>query len=649
MLALWACGGSVALGQVVPNPQSPPLLSDIRFDGRGGGGLGPRKLHWDDDTGFGDPSVGSANRRWNLQQMASTGRIPFMGMIRWTSTYHDSRPSGPETSQPSMVAWHGWLTDRKPLWSIKNDGSQFTEGTRERGHVSPAMPLNQADWLGGQPTTYGEWTSARLSQHMVNQGLRGLSVADYYDSIPHGTTSTLDFNLGIIDRFEQLHGVTVPGATSAQRATYIRSAHNKLFAQWNDFWGKEYAQMWGGTLRRVKAATGDPVAFQMQVVHLPGQARDNGVDFRQIHSQMSGVADWTFVSVELQGDHVRNLKRSFETAPRLGMHAAYEPDLKMSMIMSAPSSLTTHNSKDAFWASVDRTSANEGLKLSLDQKVEYGQKYLKEGWLSAGWTHVAGRNGDARRAVQGVQRHYHDNGRVPDAVWNLFQDVRPVKPFGAAVYYSEEVQRSFENDRMNWTLHDQVRVAGKNGFMPGYFVSDAALASLDGDSHPTAWITSGLERMPAAERARLEAIAPIYTPAQWDLVDAPIRFSQGASGFAFIDQEGRLVVLANRTDVNNQATGMDSRTVTVTLSVDPAFTGEGSVATDLLGFDATYNPYDQLSFEFLLRDGRGSFEFELDRWDTRVFAVSLVPEPSLVLLPVLCGAAMLCRHRRRAL
>jgi hypothetical protein len=157
----------------------------------------------------------------------------------------------------------------------------------------------------------------------------------------------------------------------------------------------------------------------------------------------------------------------------------------------------------------------------------------------------------------------------------------------------------------------------------GYSVSDTALDRLQPENYPTGWLTTGLDKMSAEKLGKLRKIALVYdleTTTNFNRIPSPVRFSPGACGYAFQDQQGRSIFLiwrqgrgpGSKDERNAGDTGIDC-----TVSFDRAADGTYPVE-DL--FDASQRQ------SITIAGGKGSFNFRLDRWDCRAFS-STIPAP----------------------
>lgn len=752
----------------VPNPDAPPPIGEITVGGAAGGGYCPRKVFWQQDPGFANPATQESSRKSNALSM-SAGRHPMMGCMRWTDAYANSVDGGGYSDQPAMLAWHDWLAPRQQLWARWSDGTVFAANRSDIdvAYVSPAMPLDPGDVLPGMTdTTYADFLATRLSQHALNHGLRGLSVADYHDSLPYGDADSLDFNIRVMDHFEQRAGVDVPGGTVAERSSSINSHYR---APWRDFWGDAFADFWAGTLSRIKAGSGEDTAFLMQVAFPATVARSKGVDLRRMQERMSGSASKRCINVELQGDEGRAFKEVSTMVSRLGMFAAWEPDMHTGAIMNLPPSLpVVYVATDAFWRGVDawlrrQDIAGDGVRLTdielldsnngdltdsangipsaqggpaanafdhnrstfwedralqspevraswiqyqfpggqartltsysvqgngyrsclnprdwqllgsndnggtwnvLDERsgesfghverrvfplavpatfntfrlnitsitkpmperarLSMGMKLLKAAWLAVGYVHVANRDGSIRRALTYVQRYYSDARQVPAELWEQFHGIIPRAPWGVAGYYSVPLQRVLEAAGREETFSAEMDGRGLKRILPGYWVSDAALAQLPPANRPTAWVVADAAALPADERTRLEATAPVHDVKAWDTVPSPVVFSAlGAegdlvTGYAFVDQHGRVILVATRTG-NTTAGDIEAQAM---FTLPPTHDGTYQAA-ELLPAGSPYLLSSGTHFTFTIAGGSGVLSFPMSMGDTRVLVTNL--------------------------
>ncbi len=246
---------------------------------------------------------------------------------------------------------------------------------------------------------------------------------------------------------------------------------------------------------------------------------------------------------------------------------------------------------------------------------------LKQHWLAVGFWHIANTDGTVRRGVCEFMRHYWDGGKEPREAVELVRKHIPTRPFGPALYYSRAVELSYEKDYPAtgklYPLGDRAYAAQQSGIPIGYSVSDIALDSLirKPENHPSAWLTTGIDRMPKAELEKLKRIAPVHDLGSLDRdrLATPIRFSKGACGYAFRDQQNKTIILVWRQGrpPGSKSEADHGRTpVDCTVSFSNLQDGQYRI-TDMLD--------EELSASVKAANGTGRFFFTLDRWDCRVF------------------------------
>jgi len=277
--------------------------------------------------------------------------------------------------------------------------------------------------------------------------------------------------------------------------------------------------------------------------------------------------------------------------------AARDPDIRNGGNLSADDS--------AFWQAVSAFWGN----LSYNDQHERGLKELKRNWLETAWSHIATRQGTVRRALAFMSRDYWDGGNLDPTVQRLIQTIVPTRPFGYAVYYSMTAERMKEagvpQAGINATyMHpDKLLAFKQGGGAVGYYVSNAALYSLQSAAKPAAWIV--LDPLPPDETAKLQSIAPVLTSlgAAVSYQNAPLSYSSGITGMGFYDQNNRLIVTVE----NPGSQGLNA---SVTLRNLP----DGNyVATDLFTNSQTW---------FTVTNWKAQFPVTITRWDTRVFAIT---------------------------
>jgi len=137
-------------------------------------------------------------------------------------------------------------------------------------------------------------------------------------------------------------------------------------------------------------------------------------------------------------------------------------------------------------------------------------------------------------------------------------------------------------------------------------------------SYPNAWIVLGGEDLKSDERAKLEAIAPVFAdPYSADMKvrrswanTLPIHFEgDGISGFSFVDQNDEVILLVSNT-LDSPATGqwVLSGVATGSFTLVPLRAG------------------DPIALE--LKDGAGKAAISLGANETRVYSIKGLVEPS---------------------
>ena len=172
------------------------------------------------------------------------------------------------------------------------------------------------------------------------------------------------------------------------------------------------------------------------------------------------------------------------------------------------------------------------------------------------------------------------------------------------------IEESFEENRNAYHfLNDLVDFVEGGSAMPLYYVSDLTLGDLDSESEPTSWVIPEADRLSVEERSQLEAIAPIYDPTNEEgSLASPYRFEGDATGSAFVDQDGNVIVVASRKS-------MDKGTQEITVQFD-GLSEDGT-------FEATGVFDTDQSYDIEISDGSGTLTFDLEQWQTRAFRTNL--------------------------
>lgn len=218
--------------------------------------------------------------------------------------------------------------------------------------------------------------------------------------------------------------------------------------------------------------------------------------------------------------------------------------------------------------------------------TQHGWEYLKHMALSAGWTMVANSNGSVRRAAQAFQRGNWDAGTIPQSFTDEMLGHVPTHPFGPALYYSSNVERYYDGPNSEnsyywfyWYLQRGIATVTQTASQPqyyqvaqglnlGYWASDALDPSkLKPADIPSAWLLYDSNHLPAAELAKLQAVAPVYDllnaggtgtlqGATAALAAGPVHATgTGLNMLAFIDQNGSVIVMVTNQDATDQNAG----------------------------------------------------------------------------------------------
>lgn len=550
----------------------------------------------------------------------ASGCVPVMGPVAWGYEYTAATGGNAATgiadkSQASGWKQFGqWMQDPNHVKYYSTDWN----GKAEPGYVTPLMPMDAADWpasWGAWPfasttgTDWGQWLGHQFTALCLDMHYRGVFCADYVIGLEWG--DAIDYNPRIIDDFAAWAQVTIPGTTVSDRADYVQNNYKSL---WWDYkatrFGDFYTTIGNGLLQ-----AGKTPLVGGQITGIPSWTRGSANDFRIYKKNLPGR--YWFYNVELQSDPLRPVPDPWWSSICMGTTAAKDPDMHFGGQMDAA------GGQGAF----DSALSNGG------KDYAWGQKYLKHHWLSVGWTHVANIDGTVRRAPESFMRSYWDAAEVnPDLITTLLSHI-PRHPFGPAFYYSAAIERSYEvgNGKTSnqwWACQFQLlgdmdpvlvntRQGHARGLCLGYYVSDLGLDHLAAADKPTGWIVYNSDRLPAPEKAKLEAIAPIYdidvsrtdgngAIAASLLAAGPIHFDQAQdqciNGLAFVDQNGSVILMVTNTlDTDGTATAVFSNVL------DGSFDCNGLLGT----------PGAKLS----ISGGKGSFALSVPARETLVFEI----------------------------
>jgi len=575
----------------------------------------PEQIFWQ--------NVGQNSTQYNemIQSSAgveSAGLVPSIGAVAWGYEYTAATGGDANTSDWSQrdgfKQWGQWMKDpnHAKYYSTKYDG------TAEPGYITPMMPMDAADWptaWGPWPfatttgTTWGQWLGHQLTALALNFNYRGLFCADYVIGLEWG--DAIDFNPRVMDDFAAWAGVTVPAGTITERAEYIESQYKPL---WLDYKCTRFATFYTSYGNGLLAAGKTPL-IGGQIGGIPPWTRGSANDFRIYKQGLPGK--YWYYNVELQSDALRPVPEVWWSSICMGATVAKDPEMH-------------------FGAHMDGTGGQQQFDISVKnggKDKAWAEKYLKHHWLSVGWTHVAGVDGTVRRAPEAFLRSYWDASEVDPALLLTLFDHIPKHPFGPAFYYTASIERSFENV-ISWKGNnywmsqfcllrelDPIKVntrrGNARGLCLGYYVSDLGIDHLAAADKPTGWIVYDSNRLPADEKNKLLALAPIYdidagrtdpdgSIAASLLAAGPIHFDQAKdqciNGLAFVDQNGSVIVMiTNALETDGAATMVFSNV------------GDGSFdCNGLLGTP---------SAKLTIKNGAGSVAIKVPARETLVFEI----------------------------
>ena len=538
----------------------------------------PAQLFWEQYDKIANGQVGAMRKE--AAGIEATGMVPMLNCVGWGYEYGAATGTGSpnNSNKGGWREWGQWMSDPA------NAQYQSTNwhGVPEPGYVTPLMPMEPADWpskwtspvgwtapahwVGGKPvttTSYGEWLGVRLAQLAWFTGARGMYCSDYVVGLQWG--DAVDYNDRVLADFAVWAGIEIPGATVSDRADFVQENHKSL---WWDYKCTRFRDFYASMARNL-LANGKVPLVGGQIFPKPMSVRGSGNDFRIYTQGADGLPGrYWFFNVEVQADSLRKPKAYWDSSLGFGAMAAREPDVRLGAQLDA------RGGQGEF----DRAVGNAG------KDAAWADKHVTQQWLSVGWTHLAGRDGAVRRASHSFMRSYWDAGNTPQAELRLLFGHTPRRPFGPAFYYSVAIERTFEvgngkRSNSSWTCLSRflrelspttvTRGGHARGLATGYFVSDVAVDSLQPADYPSAWIVYDSNRLPAAERAKLEAIAPIFdidagrTDGNGALAAAllalgPVRVEQGADQclncLAFVDQHGSVIVMISNT-LDTEGTG----------------------------------------------------------------------------------------------
>jgi len=584
-----------------PNPDKPPFV----FDNNGVFGIPwgagnyalPQQLFWKEGMAA-DIAAHKSEMVAASAGIISDGRMPVLSCISTSpdllmATGGDASQNVTDNSQlPGWKQWGLWRQSHPEYDAITWDGKPYFP---PQGYISPLMVMGPADRPNSMSdATYGDFAGDRLGRLALEVGARGIFAADAVEGMPSGN---LDFSPVVVEAFAAWAKTTIPTGTPSDQADYILA---ELHPEWDDFRAHALANFYAQVAKPIIDAGLEPLVGAQTNLD-PFMRRLGGTDYR-IFLQHLPAKNW-FFNYELQSDGSRQLQPWWTQVLSLGLFACREPDMRLGAQIDCDISY--------YWDAV----------ANLGKDKAWGKAYLTHMMLGASWVHVANRDGSVRRALQAYQRSYWDAGGVDPQELALVLAHVPHRPFGAAIYYSVDIERTRERTAgkgVNWFIPTTMQQNAWFGAPAGYFVSDVALDLLPKSSYPNAWIVLGGEDLKSDERAKLEAIAPVFSdPYSADMKvrrswanTLPIHFEgDGISGFSFVDQNDEVILLVSNT-LDNPASGQW------------VLSGVASGSFTLVPLRAG----DPIALE--LKDGAGKAAISLGPNETRVYSIKGLVEPS---------------------
>jgi hypothetical protein len=496
----------------------------------------------------------------------AVGRVPLVGCVAWGYEYTACTGGDTANGISDMSTTGGWQQYGEWTTAHSSYFAQDWYGTTYTGYITPLMPLDAADWPDGPANpTYAEWLAAKLSALCLNFNYRGVFCADYVVGLEWG--DACDYHPRVLADFESWAGVTLSGTTVAEKADDIQVNYK---SQWWDYKCTRFSRFYTDIANTLLAHGITPMVGG-QIGGYPSLMRGSGLDMRlYMHGENALEGKYWFFIVELQSDALRSVSSLWLPAFNMGATACRDPDMRFGSQMDAA------GGQGAF----DTALVNAG------KDTAWGAKYLKNEWLSVGWTHVAGRDGVVRRCTQSFVRSYWDAGSIDMDMYDTMLGHIPRHPFGPAFYYSVAIERAFETGNgkagNSWwdptilltreltPTQEYYPYGAARGLCLGYWASDVGVDNLDPADYPCAWIVYDEDKLPDSERAKLIAMAPIIniapdgnTP---DIADAttllnasPVHIAQAGdaclNGLAFVDQNDSVIVMvSNSLDTDSTGT-----------------------------------------------------------------------------------------------
>jgi hypothetical protein len=569
----------------------------------GGGGWWPQQLFWEKADFY--------KSSWNDIVTDADGRnsggvAASLGLVSWgfdlvLGNGGDAANGIADYSgKPEYKAYADWMNPRAADYFAQD--AKGTVAYPREGYISFGMPMLPADISNGAASqTYGEWAGERIGRLALDIHCRGVFGADGFIGLNYYT----DWHPRLIDAFEKWSGIAVPGKTVAERHDYIVA---NCPSKWYDFWAHGQASFFC-TAGKVILAGGREPLVGGQYPNIPALARFFGDD--PLIWQQHLDPKYLLFYVENQSAGDRDTPPMWTAVSSLGATACRSPQVAIGAFNDA--------AIQDFWGAVTRAGWSEAD----------GWKYLKHAWLSSAWVHIANVDGSVRRAAKMFCRSFWDAGGVDMDVVLTYLTHIPRHPFGPAFYYSTEIERSFEvppppnTDTPNyyyqhWYILDNIAVPSSDpvnfphtgatqGMNLGYWVGDSVdLSKLAAADIPSAWLVYNLDRLPAAEKARLQALAPVIDPRVNPtavLAACPVRAKgTGLNCLAFVDQNGSVMVM-----VSNLASTATSGSLEFTNVGNGTFACNGLLGTP--------------SGTLTVKSNAGSLPITVEERDTIVFEI----------------------------
>jgi hypothetical protein len=569
----------------------------------------------------------SEAREANRESMRN-GVKPVIGLMMWSGTFHGSKPGAGRdySDRPAFNAYWRWNNERRDYFARAADGRIWSRNYTDNGKpedawITPSRPLDAADQTS-TIKTYADWYADRVADRAAAVDARGVLMADWVDSMPHSNALEQDFSRPIVEDFERWAAVDMKGDGPTQWAEQIKTEH---LSQWLDYLAAQYGEWWGEMVRRIEQKTGADAIMAMQKHAFPHYQRYSAADPGWMRRHVDNpsqvlyhVETWSPPSP--RGGAIGNGEISAYVA-QLGTHLCREPNITRGAFLPITAT-TEYPGEDKYagtdqYRMIDKAEGQFGLELTDAEKTEMQRKIQRGAWMALGWTHLANDAGHLERAAMYFFTHRDKDENPYELYREVIRPIYPTRPYGPAFYYSHSIEKAFEARQAMWNplekLAAQAKVSGRSNVFPGYYVSDQTLEKLKPAAEPTAWLTDHVDALTEAEREKLEAIAPVYDLDEInDLPKAatPVSFEGDTTGYAFVDQNNDVIILATRDHILNE------RSVEATIQFH-----------DLP--DGTYQAKDLLNGEtrsFTIEKGKGELNVQLERWETRAFRTTLPPD-----------------------